>query len=133
MRKSFLALALAALIAGCASTPPPPPTLDLPPATAGDLKLEHWWTAFGDPTLDKLVDEALAHNLDIAAAIARVEYGRALVLLAQSDQYPTVDLSVDAARSRRSCCWWIASRSGSLRSSAWPAGSTSAAAASRSC
>ena len=100
MRKSFLALALAALIAGCASTPPPPPTLDLPAATAGDLKLERWWTAFGDPTLDKLVDEALTHNLDIAAAIARVEYGRALVLLAQSDQYPTVDLSVGASRSR---------------------------------
>ncbi len=100
MRKSFLALALAALIAGCASTPPPPPTLDLPAATAGDLKLERWWTAFGDPTLDKLVEEALANNLDLKAAITRVEYGRALVLLAQSDQYPTVDGAVGASRTR---------------------------------
>ena len=100
MRKSFLPMMLAALIAGCASTPPPPPTLDLPAATAGDLKLERWWTAFGDPTLDKLVDEALAHNLDLAAAIARVEYGRAQVLLAQSDLYPTVDLSAGASRTR---------------------------------
>ena len=100
MRKSFLPMMLAALIAGCASTPPPPPTLDLPAATAGDLKLERWWTAFGDPTLDKLVDEALAHNLDLAAAIARVEYGRAQVMLAQSDLYPTVDLSAGASRTR---------------------------------
>ena len=100
MRKSFLPMMLAALIAGCASTPPPPPTLDLPAATAGDLKLERWWTAFGDPTLDKLVDEALAHNLDLAAAIARVEYGRAQVLLAQSDLYPTVDLTAGASRTR---------------------------------
>ena len=100
MRKRFVAVALAAVLAGCASTPPPPPTLDLPAATAGDLKLDRWWTAFGDPTLDRLVDEALANNLDIAAAIARVEYGRAAVLLAQSDLYPTVDLSAGASRSR---------------------------------
>ena len=100
MRKSFLALALAALIAGCASTPPPPPTLDLPAATAGDLQLDRWWTAFSDPTLDQLVVEALANNLDLKAAITRVEYGRALVLLAQSDQYPTVDGTVGASRTR---------------------------------
>ncbi len=100
MRKPILTIVLAAILAGCASTPPPPPTLDLPAATAGDLKLDRWWTAFGDPTLDKLVDEALANNLDIAAAIARVEYGRAAVLLAQSDLYPTVDLSAGASRSR---------------------------------
>jgi len=100
MRKTFLAVALAALIGGCASTPPPPPKLDLPAATAGDLKLERWWTAFSDPTLDKLIDEALAHNLDLTAAIARVEYGRALVLLAQSDLYPTVDITAGASRTR---------------------------------
>jgi outer membrane protein, multidrug efflux system len=100
MRKTFLAVAVAALIGGCASTPPPPPKLDLPAATAGDLKLERWWTAFSDPTLDKLIDEALAHNLDLAAAIARVEYGRALVLLAQSDLYPTVDVTAGASRTR---------------------------------
>src|SRR5258708_34020568 len=100
MRKTFVAMTLAALIAGCASTPPPPPMLDLPAPTAGDLRLERWWTAFGDPTLDKLVDEALANNLDLKAAITRVEYGRALVLLAQSDQYPTADGAVGASRTR---------------------------------
>ena len=100
MRKRILAIALAAFVAGCASTPPPPPTLDLPAATVGDLHLEHWWTAFGDPTLDKLVDEALAHNLDLAAAITRVEYARALVLLASADLYPTLDATVGAGRDR---------------------------------
>ena len=100
MRKTLSCIVLAALAAGCASTPPPPPQLDLPAATAGDLQLDRWWTAFGDPTLDGLVAEALANNLDLKAAITRVEYGRALVLLAQSDQYPTVDLSAGAARDR---------------------------------
>jgi multidrug efflux system outer membrane protein len=100
MRRTFLVAALAALIGACASTPPPPPKLDLPVATAGDLKLERWWTAFGDPTLDKLVDEALANNLDLKAAITRVQYGRALVLVAQADQIPTVNLASNASRYR---------------------------------
>lgn len=100
MRKSFAALALAALVAACTSTPTAPPKLDLPAATAPDLQLDRWWTAFGDPRLDRLVDEALANNLDLAAALARIEYGRAAVLLAQSNLYPSGNLAAGAARSR---------------------------------
>jgi len=100
MRKTILCVALAAFVAGCASTPPPPPELDLPAATAGDLQLDHWWTAFGDPTLDALVAEALGNNLNLKAAITRVQYGRALVLVAQADQIPTVDLATGASRYR---------------------------------
>jgi outer membrane protein, multidrug efflux system len=100
MRNTLLCVTLAAVVAGCASTPSPPPTLDLPAATAGDLRLDHWWTAFGDPTLDALVAEALGNNLDLKAAITRVQYGRALVLVAQADQIPTVDLTANASRYR---------------------------------
>lgn len=32
-----------------------------------------WWRPFKDPVLDRLVDEALRHNLDLAVAVARVE------------------------------------------------------------
>ena len=32
-----------------------------------------WWTAFGDPVLDQLVDEALANNEDLRIAAARVD------------------------------------------------------------
>ena len=100
MRKTLLCVALAAFVAGCASTPPPPPELDLPAATAGDLQLDHWWTAFGDSTLDALVAEALGNNLNLKAAITRVQYGRALVLIAQGDQIPTVDLAAGGSRYR---------------------------------
>jgi multidrug efflux system outer membrane protein len=100
MRKNASCVALAAFVAGCASTPPPPPEPDLPATTAGDLQLDHWWTAFGDPTLDALVAEALGNNLNLKAAITRVQYGRALVLIAQGDQIPTVDLAVGASRYR---------------------------------
>ena len=101
MRKSAIALALVAfIVAGCTTTPTAPPALDLPAGTGVDPALERWWTAFNDPTLTALVDEALANNLDLHAAIARIDLARAQVKLAQKDLYPTVDLGVGAKRSK---------------------------------
>ncbi|HEV8501346.1 MAG TPA: efflux transporter outer membrane subunit [Casimicrobiaceae bacterium] len=102
---SYIATAVLAIaaLAGCTTTPTAPPRLELPAASTADpgvLASQRWWTAFGDPTLDKLVDEALAHNLDIADAITRVDFARAQVLFAQADLYPTVDLAAGATRSR---------------------------------
>ncbi len=102
--RAAAALAFAAALAGCAVTQPKPPEVDLPatPAsTAAQLVLlERWWLAFGDPALVALVDEALASNLDVASAFARVELARAQVLLAQSYLYPYGNLVVGASRSR---------------------------------
>jgi NodT family efflux transporter outer membrane factor (OMF) lipoprotein len=39
--------------------------------------LEAWWTGFRDPDLTRIVDRALAQNLDLEAALARVEEARA--------------------------------------------------------
>jgi multidrug efflux system outer membrane protein len=100
MRKTVLALALAAFIVGCTTTPTAPPALDLPVGTANDPALERWWTEFTDPTLTALVDEALAHNLDLRAAIARIDQARSQVKLAQKDLYPTVDLNAGANRTK---------------------------------
>jgi multidrug efflux system outer membrane protein len=103
MRKPAIALAFVAFIAaGCTTTPTAPPALDLPAGAAVDLALERWWTEFNDPTLTALVDEALAHNLDLRAAIARIDLARAQVKLAQKDLYPSVDLGVGANRTKAS-------------------------------
>jgi multidrug efflux system outer membrane protein len=105
MRKTAVALALAAsifLVAGCTTTPTAPPALDLPAGTGTDPALERWWTSFNDPTLTPLVDEALANNLDLRAAIARIDLARAQVKLAQKDLYPSVDLGVGASRTKSS-------------------------------
>jgi len=103
MTNKFAIAALAVALAGCATTPTNPPQLDLPSTTTQAApSLEHWWSEFGDPTLDKLVDEALANNLDVRAAIARVESARAQVKLSQADLFPTVDLGVNANRQRLS-------------------------------
>src|SRR5947208_2833571 len=99
MRKTILAVALVVAVAGCTTTPTAPPQLDLPAGTANPA-LEQWWGAFNDPMLTGLVDEALAKNLDLRAAIARIDTARSQVKLAQADLYPTINLGVDANRNR---------------------------------
>jgi multidrug efflux system outer membrane protein len=101
MRRTTTIVLLALALAACTTTPITPPPLDLPAGTASDPPLERWWTAFDDPTLTALVDEALANNLDLRAAIARVDVARAQVTRAQGDLYPTVNAGVAAARSRQ--------------------------------
>jgi multidrug efflux system outer membrane protein len=101
MRKFCFAIALAAVIAGCTTTPTAPPVLDLPKATANDPALERWWTAFGDPTMTALIDEALANNLDLAAAVARVDQARAQYKIVAFAQLPELDATVNAGRSRQ--------------------------------
>jgi multidrug efflux system outer membrane protein len=98
--RCFVVAALTVALFGCATTPTAPPKLDLPATVENAPSLARWWTDFGDPTLDKLVEEALANNLDVAAAMARVESARAQVKLSQADLFPTADLAFDANRTR---------------------------------
>ena len=103
MPKTAATLALTAMLvvaAGCTTTPTAPPALDLPKGSAAQPSLEHWWTEFNDPRLTALVDEALANNLDLRAAMTRIDAARAQVKLAQQDLYPTLDLNAGAGRSR---------------------------------
>jgi multidrug efflux system outer membrane protein len=97
-----LLLAGALALAGCTTTPTAPPKLDVPAGNpaANEVALERWWTTFNDPTLNAYEDEALAHNLDLALAMARIETARAQVLLASSYLYPSVNLGVGASRNR---------------------------------
>ena len=45
-------------------------------ADSAPTGLTRWWRALGDPELERLVDTALAQNLDIRQATARID-GRA--------------------------------------------------------
>jgi len=53
----------------------------------GDLK---WWQVFDDPILQTLIREAIANNLDLRVASARVEQARAQAGIAKSFLYPQV-------------------------------------------
>ena len=61
-----------------------------------------WWKLFGDATLDQLVEQALANNQDLQAAIARMEAAEAAAREAGADYFPGIDLSASSSRSRTS-------------------------------
>jgi multidrug efflux system outer membrane protein len=107
--KSRIAVALlGAALAGCVSLAPEyeRPAAELPaawqaaPAGALPAPGERWWEIYGDPALDRLVDEALAHNRDLALAVARVDEARALARIAEAERYPALDASGVVDRSR---------------------------------
>lgn len=81
------ACAAAAGMAGCMGVPIPPLDRSVPaawseadPALAlpAGPDLRTWWTAFNDPALNTLVDQALAQNLTLAEAGSRVRQARQL-------------------------------------------------------
>ena len=108
MKRLTLTL-LPALLAACANpSPPQRPEQALPAAYAGQaataspVLASDWWKGFGDSTLDGLVDRALAANLDLRLAAARVDEAAVAVGLARAAQWPGVDLAGGVSRSRSS-------------------------------
>lgn len=61
------------------------------PAQAESLADAPWFQVFNDPTLQALIREAIANNLDLRAAAARVEEARARAGIAASYLYPEVE------------------------------------------
>ncbi len=101
MRLRAFPVVVAIALAACAVTPPsPPPAQDVPPGDAANVVAPTWWTSFDDPQLSALVDEALANNLDVRLAIARVDEARGLATYARSQLFPSLDLDARAGRSR---------------------------------
>jgi len=110
MRKT---IALAGLLAlsGCVSVPELKwPSFDLPAAAPASnqgaslpqQRLDTWWTLYGDPSLDRLMEEALAHNADLRLAAARVDEAQANLRLADGARYPTLGASAGISRNRSS-------------------------------
>src|SRR3546814_10961937 len=62
--------------------------------------LARWWQRLGDPQLDALIAEAVAANLDVATAKARIREARASYREAGGALYPSVEGSSSATRSR---------------------------------
>lgn len=110
MNKTYLSVAIsAALLAGCAVGPDyQRPALELP-ATVGNALVagpaqagQPWWKVFRDPALDKLIEEAVAHNTDILTAAARVTEAEAQLGIARSDQFPTFYATAGRTRAHSS-------------------------------
>src|SRR5690606_10229895 len=69
--------------------------------TTAEVQRE-FWRAFGDATLEELIEQALAANHDIRIATARLLEARALRGETQLDLAPTVTASGDRTESRAS-------------------------------
>jgi NodT family efflux transporter outer membrane factor (OMF) lipoprotein len=109
-----MSLIIALSIAGCAVGPDyrKPSTTLRPFHSSAALKargtsasapaLGQWWLGFDDPELTRIAQRALDQNLDLAAAIARVEQARAAAREAGAQLLPTADLTAQAARIHQS-------------------------------
>lgn len=68
-------------------------------ADAGDKPVSMtWWKAFNDPTLDALMQQALARNGDLKVAQARVMEARGARLGANAELFPEIDGNANGAR-----------------------------------
>ncbi len=99
------------LAAGCAVGPNfQRPTMEMPAAWTGepagtearvaDQELRRWWEGFNDPQLTSLIERAMAANLDLRQAAARVRQARAARGVAFAAIGPTLDASAGHERSR---------------------------------
>jgi NodT family efflux transporter outer membrane factor (OMF) lipoprotein len=70
--------------------------------TAPAPQIDRWWEGFNDPELTRIVRRALDQNLDLAAALGRVEQARAAAHEAGAQLLPSIDLSAQARRQRQS-------------------------------
>lgn len=55
-----------------------------------------WWTLFGDTTLNRLVDRALANNRDVAVAASRIEQARANLGAVRAQFLPQAGIGIEA-------------------------------------
>lgn len=74
-----------------------PVAFEAPPSQA-QVALDRWWTAFGDPELTVLVQQALAANTDVKTAAARLEEVRAQRTSVLLQFLPQGDLNARGAR-----------------------------------
>ena len=105
--RRLIPLAAALLASACAVPGSPPVTIA---KTAPDLALAgpsvtlapDWWSAIGDPQLDRLVADALAGNPSLDAAAARVRQAQAALARQDAELRPDAALDVNVQGQRLS-------------------------------
>jgi multidrug efflux system outer membrane protein len=111
MNKPAATLALSACLAsGCSILGAyRRPAVEVPPAFRGQAAFEQasiadlpWWEVFKDPPLKALIEEALAGNFDLRAAVSRMDQARAALAQARSALLPQLGYEGAAGRGRDS-------------------------------
>jgi len=105
-RRSAAAVLVLILAAGCALRPPykepevrPVSLRQVDRATFASTPYDAaWWKEFDDPVLGDLIAAVLKANLDVRAAIARLDQARAVFDETRRAQYPTVTAGASVDR-----------------------------------
>lgn len=109
----LLGLVCATALSGCATLPAKTPAREAkaPQAYAtarslaagqGEWPTDAWWTAYGDPQLNRLMVEALGGSPTLAAAEARVRKAQAQAGAARAAELPAVTANASAERMKQS-------------------------------
>jgi multidrug efflux system outer membrane protein len=122
MRLWLILLSLSSILAGCTVGPnyrrpevAVEPAFEPLPAkatrqpyvlTAGPGQTAPWWTTLNDPELDGLMEQAMAANLDLRLAAARVREARARRAFTGAGRYPDVNVGASYSRERASKNAW---------------------------
>lgn len=108
-RPTILTALIAVPLAGCAVGPDyrpkgaselgVPPTYSVEARQEAQADLRQWWTAFDDPLLTRLVEQAAARNLDVAQAVVRLRQAREALVQSRASLFPSVSAGGGASRS----------------------------------
>ncbi|WP_421535304.1 efflux transporter outer membrane subunit [Pseudomonas marginalis] len=101
------ALGLCLLLTACAGDPHAVDSAIAPPAAwqfaerdAARATNQRWWTQFGSPQLNRLVDQARRDSFDVAAAMARVRQAQATAVIAGAPLLPEVKFNLAASHQK---------------------------------
>ena len=104
-RLSVLSLCL--LLNACTGNPPAVDSGIAAPAAwqyaerdAAQVTNQRWWTQFGSPQLNRLIDQARRDSYDVGAAMARVRQAQASAVIAGAPLLPEVNFNLSASRQK---------------------------------
>ena len=67
---------------------------------ATQLNNQRWWTQFGSPQLNRLIEQARRDSFDVAAAVARVRQAQATAVIAGAPLLPEVKFNLSTSHQR---------------------------------
>jgi multidrug efflux system outer membrane protein len=109
MIKRLACLFMPVMLGACAMGPDyQPPATELgqsyvqPTASGETIANLAWWELFQDPVLQQLIRDSLEHNKDLAIAASRILESQAILGIARSEYFPTINAQAGAGRGQGS-------------------------------